>query len=178
MNWEQLIALARMLASAPEYGERRGRPQQVQLCKAISAAYYAMFHALATSNADMLIGASPRFRRLPAWTLTYRALDHGFAKGRMQSGLDAFAPPIQTFGRAFVDLQNWRHRADYDPNAEFSRPDAVRLIDRAEAAIMAFEAADPDGAQGFRGARAVSGEDAVIAEACHNRNYLFRVAPP
>ena len=149
MNWEQLIALARMLASAPEYGERRGRPQQVQLCKAISAAYYAMFHALATSNADMLIGASPRFRRLPAWTLTYRALDHGFAKGRMQSGLDAFAPPIQTFGRAFVDLQNWRHRADYDPNAEFSRPDAVRLIDRAEAAIMAFEAADPTERKAF-----------------------------
>ena len=39
MDWEQLIALARMLASAPEHGERRGRPQQMQLRKAVSAAY-------------------------------------------------------------------------------------------------------------------------------------------
>lgn len=95
MNWEQLIALARMLASPPRYGERRGRPQQVQLRKAISAAYYALFHALTQSNADTLIGASPQFRRLPAWTLTYRALDHGFAKTRMQSALNAFDSPMQ-----------------------------------------------------------------------------------
>lgn len=142
MNWEQLIALARMLASAPEYGQRRGRPQQIQLRKAISAAYYAMFHALAQSNADTLIGVSPRFRNLPAWTLTYRALDHGYARGQMNRGMNAFETAIEDFGLAFVDLQNWRHRADYDPNAEFSRPDAVRLIDRAEAAIIAFEAAD------------------------------------
>lgn len=138
MNWEQLIALARMLASAPEYGERRGRPQQIQLRKAISAAYYAMFHALAASNADMLIGASPQFRRLPAWTQTYRALDHGSAKSRIQSGLSTFTPVIQTFGRAFVDLQNWRHRADYAPGAEFTRYDAISLIDRAEDAIRGF----------------------------------------
>ena len=142
MNWEQLIALARMLANAPEYGQRRGRPQQIQLRKAISAAYYAMFHALARSNADSLIGASPQFRRLSAWTQTYRALDHGFAKSRMQSGLNTFAPAIRNFGLTFIYLQNWRHRADYDPNAEFSRADAVNLIDRAEAAIIAFEAAD------------------------------------
>ena len=142
MNWEQLIALARMLASAPEFGERRGRPQQIHLRKAISAAYYAMFHSLAASNADTLIGASPQFRRLPAWTLTYRALDHGFAKTRMQSPLNAFTSPMQTFGRVFVDLQNWRHWADYDPNGEISRAVALSLTDRAEAAIIAFEAAD------------------------------------
>ena len=108
MNWAQLIALARMLAGAPEYGERRGRPQQMQLRKAISAAYYAMFHALAASNADMLIGASPQFRRLPAWTQTYRALDHGFAKSRMQSGLNTFAPAIQNFGRVFKTGVTWQ----------------------------------------------------------------------
>ena len=149
MNWEQLIALARMLASAPDYGERRGRPQQMQLRKAVSAAYYAMFHALAGSNADTLIGASPRFRRLAAWTQTYRALDHGFAKSRMQSGSSTFAPAIRNFGLSFIDLQNWRHLADYDPNAEFTRADALHLIDRAEAAIIAFEADDPTERKAF-----------------------------
>lgn len=149
MNWQQLIALARMLASAPEYGERRGRPQQVQLRKAISAAYYAMFHALAASNADTLIGASRQFRRLPAWALTYRALDHGFARGQINRGLSGFEAPIEDFGLAFVDLQNWRHRADYDPDAEFIRFDTLRMIDRAEAAIIAFEAADPTERKAF-----------------------------
>ena len=142
MNWEQLIALARMLASAPEHGERRGRPQQMQLRKAISAAYYAMFHALAASNADMLIGSSPQFRRLSAWTQTYRALDHGFAKSRMQGDLNSFAPAIRDFALAFTYLQNWRHLADYDPNEVFTRDDAVSLINRAEDAIRGFVDAD------------------------------------
>ena len=101
MNWEQLIALARMLASAPAHGERRGRPQQVQLRKAISAAYYAMFHALATSNADTLIGASPRFRSLPAWTQTYRALDHGLARQQINRGLSNFSPGHARFWQQF-----------------------------------------------------------------------------
>ena len=142
MNWEQLIALARMLASAPEYGERRGRPQQVQLRKAISAAYYALFHALATSNADALIGASPQFRRLPAWTQIYRALDHRLARTQINRGLTGFTAAIEDFGRSFVVLQEERHRADYDPNAEFTRADTLHLIDRAEAAIIEFGAAD------------------------------------
>ncbi len=141
MNWEQLITIARLLADAPEHGERRGRPQQMQLRKAISAAYYAIFHALATSNADTLIGVSPQFRRLPAWTQTYRALDHGFAKSQMRSGLDAFAQPIRNFGWVFTALQEERHRADYNPDGEFTRAGTVRLINRAEAAIIAFEAA-------------------------------------
>ena len=64
MNWEQLIAIARLLAEPSQTGETRGRPQQAQLCKAISITYYAMFHALAGSNADLLIGSSRQFRAL------------------------------------------------------------------------------------------------------------------
>lgn len=143
MNWGQLIAIARLLAGAPEYGERRGRPQQMQLRKAISAAYYAMFYTLAGSNADTLIGASPQFRNLSAWTQTYRALNHGFARGQINRGLADFAPVIQDFGNAFAILQEERHKADYDPNAQFTRADTLHLIDRAEAAIIAFEASDP-----------------------------------
>ncbi len=63
MNWEQLLELADMLAGAPLHGETRGRPQQTHLRKANSAAYYAMFHALANSNADTLIGSGAAVRR-------------------------------------------------------------------------------------------------------------------
>ena len=149
MNWEQLIAIARLLANAPGYGERRGRPQQMQLRKAVSAAYYAMFHGLANSNANTLIGASLQFRRLTAWTQTYRALDHGFARGQINRGLAGFAPEIQDFGIEFVALQDQRHRADYDPNAEFSRSETLRLINRAESAITAFTNADPTERKAF-----------------------------
>ena len=141
MNWEQLIAIARLLAESPRHGEARGRPQQARLRKAISAAYYAVFHALANSNADTLIGASPQFRSLPAWTQTYRALGHGFAKGQIQRGSDAFPTAIQDFANTFVALQDERHRADYDPDAEFTRFYTVYWINRAEAAITNFTAA-------------------------------------
>ncbi len=143
MNWEQLIAIARMLAAAPDYGERRGRPQQAQLRKAISAAYYAMFHALAGSNADTLIGASPHFHTLPAWTQTYRALEHGFARGQINRGLTIFVTNIQDFGNAFVDSQNQRYQADYNPTAQFTRSETISLISQAESAIIGFEAAEP-----------------------------------
>ena len=63
MNWEQLLELAEMLAGAPLHGETRGRPQQTHIRKANSAAYYAMFHALANSNADILIGSAAAIRR-------------------------------------------------------------------------------------------------------------------
>ncbi len=149
MNWAQLIAIARLLATAPDYGERRGRPQQIQLRKAVSATYYALFHALAKSNADTLIGVSPPFRGLPAWTQTYRALDHGPAKNRIQSGLNEFAPAVRSFGSAFIFLQEERHRADYDPDAEFTRSDAVFLIDRAEVSIRGFEATEPTQRKAF-----------------------------
>ena len=149
MNWEQLIAIARLLASAPDYGERRGRPQQAQLRKAVSAAYYAMFHALASSNADTLIGASPQFRSRPAWTQTYRALNHGFSRGQINRGLADFALVVQDFGNAFVILQEERHKADYDPNAQFTRADTLRLINRAEEAIRGFTNADPTERKAF-----------------------------
>ncbi len=149
MNWAQVIAIARLLATAPEYGERRGRPQQMQLRKAVSAAYYAVFHALAKSNADTLIGVSAQFRSLPAWTQTYRALDHGPAKNRIQGRLNEFAPAIRSFGSAFIILQDERHRADYDPDAEFTRFDTIRLIDRAEVVIIGFEASEPTQRKSF-----------------------------
>ena len=67
----------------------------------------------------------------------------------MQSGLNAFAPDIRDFGVAFIYLQRSRRLADYDPDAEFRRTDAVNLIDRAEAVIIGFEGVDATGRKGF-----------------------------
>ena len=137
MNWEQLIAIARLLAEAPEHGETRGRPQQARLRRSISTVYYAVFHALANSNADSLIGASPDTRQSEEWTRTYRALDHGPAKNSFNStsAMAMFPASLQDFGHTFIALQNQRHDADYNPQAVFQRSETVRAIERAEAAI-------------------------------------------
>lgn len=51
------------------------RPKQANLRRAVSASYYAVFHALCRSNADALVGKGAA-RPTRAWMQTYRALDH------------------------------------------------------------------------------------------------------
>lgn len=146
MNWEQLIELAEMLAGTPQYGETRGRPQQTHLRKANSAAYYAMFHAVANSNADTLIGATPAIRRSEEWTATQRALNHGPVKTQMNKAqMSAFHADVQDFSQTFVALQVQRHEADYNPNPATppTKTQTMRNIQRARDAIKAFLAVSP-----------------------------------
>ena len=137
MNWQHLIDIARLLAGQGAL-VTRGRPRQMMLKKAVSAAYYAMFHALCYSNANALIGSSARAARLPGWTRAYRSLDHGAAKERLLQHRPRASPGVRHFATTFSVLQANRHSADYDPNARFSRVYTVNLIDRAEGAIQTF----------------------------------------
>lgn len=137
MNWEQLIAISRLLAEPPAQGEVRGRPQQARLRRAISTAYYAMFHALAESNSNTLIGSTRDLRNSVEWTRTYRALDHGRARNQMNSSeISQFPVRMLDFAYTFVDLQRQRHDADYNPHATFTRSDTFSAIGRAEDAIQ------------------------------------------
>ncbi len=142
MNSRDLTRIAKHLASG-SIGVGRGRPRQTELCRAVSTAYYALFHALALCCADSLVGATPSGRSQRAWRQAYRALEHGLAKNRCSSGsLGRFPPEIQDFGRLFVTMQRERHIADYDPDAAFSRGDVLSLIDETENVIIRFEEAD------------------------------------
>ena len=147
MNWEQLLELAEMLAGAPIHGETRGRPQQTHLRKANSAVYYAMFHALANSNADALIGSGATMRRSEEWDATQRALNHGTAKNQMlnASRMTTFLADVQDFAEIFIALQVQRHEADYNPNlaTPLTRTQTMRNIQRARDATQAFLAAAP-----------------------------------
>ena len=55
-----------------------------------------------------------------------------------QSSMSRFPLGIQEFGNMFVDVQQMRHFADYDPLATFSRLQVIRQIDLAEAVIDKF----------------------------------------
>ena len=123
---------------------RRGRPRQTDLCRAVSAAYYALFHALSRNCADMLAGSTRANRSQPAWRQTYRPLEYGLARNqcRNQAVMLRFPLEIQWFGELFVVMQQIRHHADYDPMATFSRFLVMRQIDQAEEAIERFNSVE------------------------------------
>ena len=130
----ELIRTSRLLAS--------GQPSQENLRRATSTAYYAMFHALATSNADLVEGArTPANQR--AWTRTYRSLQHARAANPLQGWPHLFSPPLQSFANAIAAIKEQREEADYNPDASFVQSQVITWIDRAEQAIRDFTNASP-----------------------------------
>ena len=140
MNWQHFFDAARMLAGDPGSGisPRPGRPRQAMLRRAISTAYYAMFHALCQSNADTLVGDAATGSNAELWARTYRALDHRPAKNRLASYTSGGAPALSGFASLFGDLQSQRHDADYNPRRMFLRSQVIAIIDQAEAETQAF----------------------------------------
>ena len=143
MNPEDLLRIAQYLASGEVRG-RIGRPAQTELRRAVSATYYAMFHALARCCADTLVGATPSGRREQAWTQVYRALDHGYARRQCSNSqvLAGFPEEAQGFADVFADLQRDRQNADYNPEAGFVRDNVQALITKAWRTIEDFEKLD------------------------------------
>jgi uncharacterized protein (UPF0332 family) len=133
-----------MLATA---GQRR--PRQANLRRAISTAYYALFHALAKDAADLLVGTKPGQAR-KAWAQTYRALEHGFAKNACNEAKNlGFHSGLTACAATFVPLQETRHKADYDPDIRFTRAEALEWVDRAEAAIKELRGSPRDDRRAF-----------------------------
>ena len=128
-----LIAAARDLVNSAS----RGRPREANLRRAVSTAYYALFHCLASCCADTIAGAD---RHHPAWRQTYRALDHGTVRNRCRRTdyVTKFPAEIQHFAAAFDDMQRERHKADYDPSAQFSKMAVIQDINETMEAITEF----------------------------------------
>lgn len=117
------------------------RPRQSDLKRALSTAYYAMFHALCWNCADCLIGTSQSDRSAPAWRQAYRAVEHKFVKNQCgdKSVIAKFPKEIEDFANQFRTLQEKRHAADYDPFSRFYRTDVETWIDTTEEAIRKFQ---------------------------------------
>lgn len=132
---DDLIGTARRLAKASPR-----RPRQADLKRAVSTAYYAVFHAIARDAADLIAGTGAD-RPDKAWLQTYRALEHGFASSACKQVRNlGFPDGIVTCARLFVDLQQRRHDADYNPLARISRSEALEAADQAELAIQSLRA--------------------------------------
>lgn len=120
----------------------RGRPREVNLRRAVSTTYYALFHCLADCCANMLAGNAQDNRSSPAWRQTYRALQHTTARRRcLRATINRFPSAIRNFAKLFASMQVKRHSADYDPDAAFLKSDVIQYIDEAEDAIKQFNSA-------------------------------------
>lgn len=125
------------------------RPKQANLRRAISTAYYALFHLLVREATSALV-TDPGLRKLVP-----RAFDHGdmkracqpFAAGHLPDHYRAVAgttPPVvpddlRTVAEAFSEPQQTRHEADYNVAGTFNRPDSLALVRQARDAFEAWQ---------------------------------------
>ncbi len=124
-----------------------GRPKQASLRRAVSTAYYAVFHALTHECINQTVGWS--FKSQAYWEVVaplYRAVDHASAKKLFVRliGDASSTPELKQLGRSFVDLQDQRLLADYHPKPQFARGTASQLVAQAETAVALLRALSDD----------------------------------
>lgn len=126
---EDLLDIAKSLAE-----REKGRPKHTSLRRAVSTAYYALFHAVAERCAGTLITFGGEGSDWETYSLVYRTLDHASAKkvftqdplGRL------FGPQVARIGAIFVRLQDARITADYDPKPfRLGRDEGLELVAQA-----------------------------------------------
>ena len=70
---------------------------------------------------------------------------------RVRGGTSQVSRNLGTVATTFLQLQEGRHRADYDlsPTARFSRQEAINFVELADQALAAWARVSPDEAVGF-----------------------------
>jgi uncharacterized protein (UPF0332 family) len=143
---EHLFEQAESLIAAPS-----GRPRQADVRRAISTAYYGLFHAIITAAADLYVGKTNR--DTSRYGLVYRTVNHDWLrdlckevqKPTVTHRFKPYAPPegfganIVAFAIAACELQQKRHAADYDVMIKINRSDADFAIRAARTALTRFE---------------------------------------
>jgi hypothetical protein len=129
-----------------------GQPRNADLRRAVSSAYYALYHHLVLGAAKHLL---PLCSEEDCWHLC-RLFQHtavrevfdwiarpgppparvAYSVKRLRANV-----PLRDVAIAFQQLQQARYDADYNHIADFTRPETLSLIDTAEDAISKLIAA-------------------------------------
>lgn len=164
----KLLDAADLLAP-PDPGP--GRPPYTAHRRAVSTAYYALFHAITDRVADTVFpSADTAFRRrvrrwishadtrtVARWVSQLQGTTSGKAPPHI---VDLLAPAggsthlnadTLTIADAFLELNAKREQADYDHEAVFPRPDARGLIALARQVVTLVEQAQSDAVKRFFG---------------------------
>jgi uncharacterized protein (UPF0332 family) len=154
---------AKLIEAAREQAAHRtgrGRPRPVLLRRAVSSAYYALYHCIGLEGAGTLLPNGTSEQQL--WVA--RAFGHRQIKdccawiaGRQGGVTKAVGPLVQSLKQtsflnvsdAFCDLQEARHRADYDHLAAFAKATVAAHIDDAEKAMSEVTGASPQDREAF-----------------------------
>jgi len=118
-------------------------PKQASLRRAISTAYYALFHLLISE-------AVANWNRHNLRTSLGRAFDHAPMKGASNRVLNTDTFPfvgedpmivakLRTVAKAFVQLQDKRHIADYDNTTFWTRIESLEQVKSAEKAFAEWK---------------------------------------
>jgi len=133
---EDLLEQANHLAR-----REKGKPKQASLRRAVSTAYYAVFHLLVAE-------AVGNWKRSDQRAKLARAFEHGRMKqasiktrSAKFDGESALAVAgLKTVANAFIRLREFRHEADYDDSLRLARTDAVSWIALASDAFASWSA--------------------------------------
>lgn len=145
---DELLEQARHLAT-----RERVHPKQASLRRAVSAAYYALFHLLideATSTLVAVQALHARFARgfahadMKDCSKAYASLTPSPAQLANLSGGLAIPAELQQVASAFVELQEARHEADYNVGIRFTRMQVNDLVALADAAFVSWQAVRTD----------------------------------
>ncbi|HEX4154150.1 MAG TPA: hypothetical protein VHY48_00930 [Acidobacteriaceae bacterium] len=123
------------------------RPKQANLRRAVSAAYYALFHLLLEESSQALAGVrvtglAPRVSR--AFThVDMRKACLAFIAQPPQAPLDGLlvhpiSHNLRLIAERFIKLQELRHSADYDTTTSFSKVETLALIGSTQIAFAAW----------------------------------------
>ena len=143
MDYADLLRTATLLANYVDPADPDGSPSEANLRRAVSTAYYAAFHALSQSCADTLVGPYSTVSTREHWITAYRSLEHRQVRNRFNNRgrMASFSGQVRDFARGFANLQDLRHRADYDPEANFDPDEVLQLLSNTEEVIRGFNAA-------------------------------------
>ena len=149
MHLELLLTSRRLI------DERKGGGQAslMDLRRAVSSAYYALFHFVAQSCTDVFLPTSQKSLSR-AKRQAYRSIDHRDVRNACVLTKDIkYGSPhgIREFADAFLLMNKHREQADYDisPGGDFHPKQARYLIDTCELAIEHFASADIDDRRAF-----------------------------
>ncbi len=150
LNPDHLLDQADRLTAPPGVGA----PRQADLRRAISSAYYGVFHAVVTEAADTFVGKT--LRHTPRYELVYRSVHHRSlrevcedvvkpklpAKYLRYVPKGGFGPDLIALATAVTELQEKRHSADYDPLFRVRTSDAVLAVATGRTALVRLRSAN------------------------------------
>lgn len=141
------MTLARdLLRQASQLATREPkRPKQSSLRRAISAAYYALFHLLVDHGTRRLVrgdrsalrGCLARAFKHQDMKVVCKSFASQSFSPKIKPALDGLTVPgeLRDIAEVFVDLQQARHEADYDRLRRFNRTETLELIERVRKAF-------------------------------------------